>query len=156
MDISEATKMTDVEWKEYWEGFRWKYGSEDVLIREMVAGDSNDLYVKNAGEHLGVETGMQFGIKALVRDNLRKVEMRVVSWKQFEEYFGVSPEGFKEKLPEIVRRIKEIGGEYNPKNGDAVINCYFMVSGSTRDEYERVYEMFEEFKVIILDYYSVG
>ena len=151
-----SNKETSAEWRDYWEGFRQRYGGEDVIIREMTVGDNSDLYVRNAAEYLGAETGMQFGMKAMVRGNVRKVEMRVLNWKQFEEYFGVTAEGFKERLPEIVRRIREMGGEYKPKDDGTVINCYFTVSGRAQEEYERIYEMFEGFKAIILDYYPLG
>lgn len=71
--------------------------------------------------------------------------MRVGNVQTWQKYF-------ESNLVGIIQRIETLGGTYAPKNPDNVINCYFPVTGDTKVSHERIFEMYCEFKDIILDY----
>ena len=152
--------MEEVEnWRIYWQAFRFIYKKQDQDgILEQMDHSTSDLGVLLAkktavktlfGQKYGLDFILAKGTNSEVSqdgdDAMRKVEVRF-GQPAFQEYFSAH-------LSEIQRRIKEIGGTYATTSPETVINCSFAVHGDRDVQYQRIFEMYEKFKAIILDYY---
>ncbi len=136
-------------WTRYWLDFKRKYQrcDDDEILAHMELGSHNDLYIneRTFKQLFNRTDGVQFGLARGNRPNMRKVEVRVGNVQTWQKYF-------ESNLVGIIQRIETLGGTYAPKNPDNVINCYFPVTDDTKVSHERIFEMYCEFKDIILDY----
>lgn len=143
-------RLSSEAWRQYWSDFQRQYQVQDGdgILARMELGSHNDLYVREkvVKELFGQKCGIQFGLVKGNRPGMRKVEVRISKEKVFQGYFA-------QNLPKIVGRIEGLGGTYASGNPEKVINCYFPVADDTAASYERVFEVYNGFKEIILDYY---
>ena len=153
--------MEEVEnWRVYLQTFVFIYKRQDtsgiLALMEPSKTDQGVIYAKAGAvkalfkQEYGLDFILAKGKHSEVSrdgdDGMRKVEVRF-GQPAYGEYFAAH-------LSEIQQRIKEIGGTYDTTSPETVINCSFAVHGEREVQYQRIFEMFEQFVAIILDYYT--